>query len=350
MAYMNTDIPELGGFDTGLVLENLALILRRQAPWLEASITQLWELAHAILQDASGDTDTLQSILLSLQGHADQEPSPDHPDAPYLYGMEKSLGIYQKLLLYHFLHLKAGTLPLSAEQSSREVTPTAQGKIAYMKGTLVGKAYMKFSAFIQGCRALDFHSFADACEEVQNGLCEYCILPLHSSTDGQLMSFYRLIIKYRLQIVAVCDVHHKAGGHPATTTFGLLRSMGEGWDMGDLYQNPFLRQKPTGLTLSLLYTPEKKHGFGDILVASEFCGVPLIGTGTLPFAEVSTLLYGALPDKDTSPDNAFTLMFELGELTSADPSTSKPIMPHAFLSHLMLEASEHFILGLYPTL
>ena len=107
MAYMNTDVPELGGFDTGLVLENLGLIFSRQEPWLEASVAQLSELANAIVKDAAHDPDVLYSILLSLQGYAGEEThSEEHPDLPYVRGMEKSLGLYQRLLLYHFLYLK----------------------------------------------------------------------------------------------------------------------------------------------------------------------------------------------------------------------------------------------------
>ena len=67
MPYMNTDVPELGGYDTGTVLENLGLIFSRQEPWLEATVAQLSELADAILSDAAFDTDTLYSILLIFQ-------------------------------------------------------------------------------------------------------------------------------------------------------------------------------------------------------------------------------------------------------------------------------------------
>ena len=347
---MNTNIPELRGFDTGLVLDNLAVIFGRQEPWLTATIAQISELADAIIHDAEHDPDTMYSILLSLLGQMGEDfPLAHHSDGQHISGMEKCLGVYQKLLLYHFLFQKTGNYGVMTSHSPRNLPPSAQGRIAYMKSTLASKAYIRFASEVEGCRATDAHSFVDACEEVQNGLCEYCILPLRTSTDGQLMSFYRLIIKYRLQIVAVYDVHHKTGGHPATTTFGLLRGMGESWDIQDLLDNPFLQQS-TPPTLSLLYISEKKNIFGDVLMASECCHVPLTEASTLPLDEVAALLYGQLPDADTStPANAFVLSFDMGEQLLT-PNPNESTMPQAFLMHLMVEASEHLVLGLYPQL
>lgn len=352
MPYFNTDIPELRGFDTGQVLENLALLYTRQRPWMEATIAELAELAFAVIQDAENDPDTLQSILLSLEDYAEITPrQSDHTDSFYLCGMEKSIGLYQKLLLYHFICKALGDLPQIQGQARQDMPPSAKGRIAYMNSALVGKAYMKFASVIEGCRAADFHSFAEACEEVQGGLCEYCILPLHSSTDGQLMSFYRLILKYRLQIVATHEINHKVGGQPATTTFGLLRRMGEDWDIRDNFLTPLLSHDPDApLILSILYIPEPQLSFGDILTASEYCGVPLIETSTIPYSEVSALLYGYESENATETSaNAFTLTFRMGKISTLT-SISDTTMPQAFLTHLILETSEHLILGLYPQL
>ena len=68
MSYLNTDVPELKGFDTGTVLGNIELLEGRLEGMLEATVAEIAELAEAILQDASGDTDTVFSILLSLRG------------------------------------------------------------------------------------------------------------------------------------------------------------------------------------------------------------------------------------------------------------------------------------------
>lgn len=355
MPYVNTNVPELGGYDTGTVLENLGVIFSRQEPWLEATVAQLSELADAILSDAAYDPDTLYSILLSLQGYATEEtPGPTHPDSPYLKGMEKSLGVYQRLLLYHFLHRKLGALPSLTESGKRDIPATAKGRIAYMKSALANKAYIRFSKHIPRCREADFHSFVDACEEVAGGLCEYCILPLHTSSDGQLMSFYRLIIKYRLQIVASYRV---ADGQAGFTTFGLLRAMGETWDVRDLLDTPFLTpHEPSPLSLALLCTARQRAPLGSVLTAAECCAVPLRETGSLPYAEVAPLLWATSAEGETSalPHSVFYLSFHLDfpQTITQEPSPAKDVlaMPGAFLMHLMVEASDNLILGLYPEL
>ncbi len=350
MPYMNTDVPELGGFDTGLVLENLELIFGRQEPWLEATVVQLSELADAILRDAGNDPDTLYSILLSLQGYASEEMGATrNPDSPYVRGMEQSLGIYQHLLLYHFLCLKRGDLPPLSGHTQRELLPSSKGRIAYMKSAPAAKAYIRFAQGLLHCREVAFHSFVDACEEVAGGLCEYCILPLRTSTEGQLMSFYRLIIKYRLQIVATCDVEHRVGGHTVITTFGLLRSMGESWDIADLLDNPFLpADRSTPLSLAMLYIPQDNGGAGDVLTAAACCAIPLRETGTLPGGEILPLLYSGRGDaEDAVARGVFYFSFDV---TVSPPSQRTPSMPQAFLMHLTVESSDHVILGLYPRL
>ena len=63
MALFNTDIPELSGFDTGLCLSNLDILGARQNRVSESVLAVLSELADAILHDAGGDPDTVDSIL-----------------------------------------------------------------------------------------------------------------------------------------------------------------------------------------------------------------------------------------------------------------------------------------------
>ena len=52
MLYLNTDIPELKGFDTGICLSNLDVLDRRQDAISESLLAVLSELADAIVRDA----------------------------------------------------------------------------------------------------------------------------------------------------------------------------------------------------------------------------------------------------------------------------------------------------------
>ena len=73
MSYLNTDVPELKGYDTGTVLGNLELQEGRLERMLEGTVGELSELSEAILRDASEDPDTVFSILLSLRGPSGEE-------------------------------------------------------------------------------------------------------------------------------------------------------------------------------------------------------------------------------------------------------------------------------------
>ena len=61
MPILNTNIPELSGFDTGLCLSNLDVLSLRQDRVNESVLAVLSELAEAIIHDAEGDPDTVDS-------------------------------------------------------------------------------------------------------------------------------------------------------------------------------------------------------------------------------------------------------------------------------------------------
>lgn len=210
MSFLPTDVPDLRGYDSGVVLSNLSRLRTREERLGEQILAQLWELAGAVMQDAAGDPDTLTSILLALQSDREeprvipgQDVLPEY--RTLLDRLRARDGLYARLVLYRYLDVRnpAGcctVLPL------RDVPPTVRGRVAYMTGSLADKAFLRFSEWLPGCRAADARSFVDACEEVYNGLCQFCILPLESAEEGRLAAFSRLIVRYGLQTIAVCDV------------------------------------------------------------------------------------------------------------------------------------------------
>ena len=92
--------------------------------------------------------------------------------------------------------------------------------VAYLRSRYTDAAYLTLTAHLSKPRAIYFSSFTDVCEEVYHGLCEYCILPVESATDGKLIRFYTLIEKFELKIVAVCDIEDASG---TETRYALLR-------------------------------------------------------------------------------------------------------------------------------
>ena len=281
MPYLNTDIPELKGFDTGTCLSNLELLEIRRDRVSESMLAILSELCDAILQDAEGDPDTVDSILLSLQGSPDDDE--ERPLLPHVAAVNRQwltlmsvhAGLYARLFLYAMMEARMPT-PAEGKTAPSSTPAMTRGRIAYMPAAFADKAYLRLSALVDSPRATATASFVDACEEVRSGLCEYCILPLENSHSGRLAAFTRLILRYDLQAVAVCDLENGTA-EGQVTRFALLRAAREG-------QFPLpLRLPPVGepLYLELIHNGAPTE-LTSLLAAAEFCGVRLCRVDTLP--------------------------------------------------------------------
>ena len=121
MPFLNTDIPELSGYDTGLCLSNLDILGIRQNRIHESILAMLSELADALIHDAEGDPDTVDSILLSLQSTPDlteDDPTlsrilasvaPVNRDA--ILRIATHSGLYARLLLYRMIEERMPSRP-----------------------------------------------------------------------------------------------------------------------------------------------------------------------------------------------------------------------------------------------
>ena len=325
MPFLNTNIPELSGFDTGLCLSNLDILVARQNRISESMLGVLSELCDAILQDAEGDPDTVDSILLSLQSLPEGETkdiplsvssvSPINQSAVERFSGHA--GLQARLLLYAMIENRMPTA--SAPKITSPLPPSARGRIAYMPAAFADKAYLALSAAVDHPRSVSAPSFVDACEEVRGGLCEFCILPVESNHSGKLTAFTRLLLRYNLQITAVCDLENGAA-EGQITRFALLCAGREGF-----FPAP-LRHPKNGesLYLELIHTGESPS-LTDLLAAAEFCGIRLSQVDTLPrFEEL---------------DSESPLLACVLDTTGGDLPT--------FRRFLSLEASEDTVIGLY---
>lgn len=332
MPLLNSDIPELSGFDTAICLSNLDLLGQRQDRVSESVLAVLSELADAILQDAGGDPDTVDSILLSLQSLPESDPGDDghmpitvaRINRDFIRRMTARSGLYTRLLLYRLLEER---LPASeAEASPSPLPATVRGRVAYMSGALADKAYLRLTALLKAPRAAATVSFVDACEEVHSGLCEYCILPLENTHSGRLNAFTRLILRYRLQVVAVCDLENGAA-EGQTTRFALLHAADE-----NRFPAP-LSHSPAGepLYLDLIHITESP-ALTDLLIAAEFCEMTVCRVDTLPaFDEL-----GFPDDEGSARAVACVLNTAGGDLAT-------------FRRFLSLESREDILTGFYGT-
>jgi len=341
LGHMNTDVPELYGYDTGICLANVDEMTVRLHRVSESLLAMLSELADAILTDAEGDSDTVSSILLSLLGERETPSPTDDRLCELVSAANRDLmgrftthmGLYERLALYRLIEERRQAAANSDGSYTQEptVSPAAAGRIAYMPSAFADKAYLRFADHIQNCRAATHAGFADACEEVRGELCEYCILPLESAADGKLLTFTSLILHYGLRIVAVCDL---ASGIDAdhVTRFALLRLASDEW-----LTTPSLPPLGEGgqISIELLHVTSSAP-LSELLIAADFCRMTLCRADTLPRDARTGLDFQDVTDGNTPP-----VCVVLRADAHSDLAT--------FLRYLSLDAADDRLMGIYPT-
>ncbi|MBQ7338605.1 MAG: hypothetical protein IJW40_09175 [Clostridia bacterium] len=164
----------------------------------------------------------------------------------------------------------------------------AAGKVAYQRNIFADEAFLHFSPHIQAPKAAYFGSFAGVCEQVYNGLCEYCILPLENSQDGKLLRFYGLIQKYELKIVLTCDVTASDKRH--LTTFGLCKRSLQ-------IPMPLLYGIRRNACFEFIFWQDSDDypGLGDVLAAAQACSLRLIRADCLPRSDDEIMVGAGYP-------------------------------------------------------
>ena len=275
MGLIYSDIPELEGSNTEIALSNLSALEVSFEELIEKRLAHLSELADAILMDG-GDPDVVKSIFLSIKsdGNADSgnviEENRHVADA-----------IFSKTSLIERLAIFKETFgKMSSEKkkffkqhwysASEPVSEEAAERIAYLRNSYNDMAYMQFASLLSSPRAAYFNSVTDVCESVYNGNCEYCILPVETSSDGKLLSFYEIILKYNFNVSAVYELR----GDKGYTRYALL-------DKGLDLVSSGVRTKTRTRYLEFVMTETDNFSLSDLLFAAEFCGLKLRRIDTL---------------------------------------------------------------------
>ena len=274
MGLIYSNIPELEGSKTEIVLTNLSEIEPALESVIEKRLANISELAEAILQDG-GEPDIVKSIILSIksEGTADSgnmiNQNRQTADAIFSkFSLVERLTLFKELcgrineesfsVMKHFL--KENEISVSTEASER---------IAYLKNSYNDIAFMQFSALLNSPRAAYFESVSNVCESVFNGECEYCILPIETSGDGKLLSFYELIMKYDYKINAVYDLHGDGG----YTRYALI---GRKYGLGSIH-----KLKSRNKYLELVMRECESPSLDEMLSAASFCSLKLRRIDTL---------------------------------------------------------------------
>lgn len=102
--------------------------------------------------------------------------------------------------------LQKELISLASLDAAETAASGSHGRIALVRNRYNEEAFSMFEHSVQGAKPEFFSSFSDACEEVFDNLCEYCILPVENTGDGRLFGFYSMIDRYELKICAVCEL------------------------------------------------------------------------------------------------------------------------------------------------
>lgn len=211
------------------------------------------------------------------------------------------------------------------------VSDEASEKIAYLQNKFSDEAFSKLTYRFRNPRAAYASSFTEVCEEVYNGFCEFCILPVESSGDGKLLRFYGLIEKFNLKIVSVCDVEQLDGSY---TKYALLRHKFISFHLSKRLCGGHFAE--FGLVLNEGVT------LSDVLLAAEYCHMRLSRIDSVPLSYKNDAY-------------RYDAVFALPELGDDDiPPTAEQISLRdmlldieTFLLYLSVSLSEYTPIGIY---
>lgn len=309
---------------------------------LECDYIHTEELA-ALLADANRQATELASLPLNIDAIASlsetlnaPRPSADQPLGRYerlFSALRPHVATSEQLSFYQSLmdNDEASTSLIAAHLLGHTdpIETFARGNIAYQHSIYTDEAFLHFSRVLPTARAVYSDSFSGVCEQVFNGLCEYCILPLENSQDGKLVRFYNLVQKYELKIVLTCSVTTSDNRH--STTFGLCRR-------GLLWPSLMLPDKP--FSFEFLFWQEPEHAsLGELLTAASACSLSLVRADCLPRSDEEILIGAGYP---------FALHFEALPRDRASGATERDFL--AFLLYLSVHSPTYLPLGIYQHL
>ncbi len=244
---------------------NLREIAERAGAVWEQDMAHLGELAEEIARGAIPDADFIQTLTEHKPRSHFQTADPRNTfAAARMRLLDTTRQVFVCKELNRILDADTALIPELFFEDAEPITEEARGRIAYQHSSYADDAFLCFSKLLPTPRASYAHSFGAVCEDVYNGLCEYGILPLESSSEGQLTGFSRLIDKFDLKIAATCDISATDGIR--YTKFALLcRSL-----------NPMQEQQAEKKCFFEFSNPlNTEPSASSILSAAALCGLTL---------------------------------------------------------------------------
>ncbi len=207
-------------------------------------------------------------------------------DSKSTHDTQKNISDYKKLLekycsqadpshcISFIKELTQGmSFPLSflsiTEEHIELFSKSSAAKISYVKNNYNDMAYLHFSALFSSPKVSYAASFEEVCEDVYNGISDYCILPLESVSNGKMFGFYSLIEKYDLKVFSVCDIEED---HSEERTRYALLSKRNLLFLDD-FDKTYFEFSAIG---------DDEYSIRDILEAAHACNIKLYRIDALP--------------------------------------------------------------------
>ncbi len=276
-----------GGNGEQIIRENIDLLLSRLSDMDLGFDYQAEELFREYCRENSPDTYTAYEIISEEAGRFGVDGNVRK--ARWLASLAR--------VIYSTLEKDSAELSVFDDFDFKsEEDPRTEGRVSYLKSKYTNLAFDRFDKIITDAKSLYADSFGASCEDVFNGVCEYCILPIGNSQDGMLPAFKSMIAKYGLHISATVSIEDGEGG---STTMALLsRSMkAPNEEIFGEYRFEFSVDSPDNDDITCILESARRHGFKIFGIAS--------------------MLYG-----DTHPEITFTF--------SADDATFRSLRTFVF--------------------
>lgn len=145
----------------------------------------------------------------------------------------------------------------------------AHGKIAIVRNRYNEAAYSALSKFVSRAKLVYSPSFLSACEDVYDGKCQYCILPVSDSQNGRMFGFNSTVDRFEFRVCAACNIDTE--GAAESVKYALI---------GRVLPDRAPKNAPRRFEFSVISDTGKI--ISRILEAAEIFGADLSGVDSLP--------------------------------------------------------------------
>ncbi len=314
MGLLFSNIPELDGTNTEIVLSNLSSIEHELSDVFEKRIAHLCELAQAIINDG-GDIDVIKSIIVSIR--SDGGISADDiciENSLELETLFSKISLLERVEIFKqlFKHIPAEKYNFYEDEGI--ITHDSVGRIAYMQNSYNDSAFEYFASVLHDVKASYYETVSDVCGSVINGKCQYCILPIETKKDGKLISFYNAIVQNGLKINAEYELKDQTQN--GYTRYALLGKA------ATLPPNQ-IKYKELAKYLEIIYSDTDNISLGELLTAAECFGLKPESVDTFTIKPLGEKKYYCIV------------------LSSVDADEKM------FMTYLSVDCPDHVLIGLY---